>query len=277
MISPAPEPVISPARLVLRRIGGVALRHVYLYLGSWPRLVEMMYWPMLNMLLFGFVSLSIVRHMGHVSVLGDAYLCGVMLAEINMRTVMAVMVMYMEEVWSRNLGHMFASPLRLRDYAASLIGLSTARCLVSVIPAFVLVYAMFGFSILHLGWALPAYVALLCMNGWWYGFMIMALLMRFGLAAEWLGWMGAWLLMPFMAPYYPVSILPQAFQWVSWALPGTYVFESMKQQLATGTARIDYIVISLGLNLGYLVAAGFVLSRAFRSAKKMGGLLQMGE
>jgi len=275
LTSLAPETSTScPA---LRRIYGLALRHIYLYRGSWPRLVEMMYWPILNITLFGFVSLSIVHRFGHADIMTDAYLGGLMLAEILTRAVMGMLVMYMEEVWSRNLGHLFASPLRLRDYVMGLIGLCTSRCLLSVIPAFIVVYFLFGFSILQLGWNLPLYAALLCFNGWWYGLLILSLLMRFGLAAEWLGWMSTWLLMPFMAPYYPVAILPQAFQVVSWALPGTYVFESMKIQIATGSARFDYLGIALVLNLFYFAGAVFVFNRAYCSARNSGGLLQMGE
>ena len=267
----------SAGHKILRRIWGMTLRHAYLYLGSWPRLVEMMYWPILNITLYGFVSLSIVHQLGHTDVMIEAYLGGLMLAEIFTRNVMAMLVMYMEEVWSRNLGHLFASPLRLRDYIMGLIGLSTARCLFSVVPAFVAVYFLFDFSILRLGWDLPLYAGLLCFNGWWYGMLIVALLLRFGLAAEWLGWMSTWLLMPFMAPYYPVAILPKALQAVSWALPGTYVFESMKIQVTTGAARLDYLAAALGLNLVYFALAAFVLNRAFRSARNSGGLLQMGE
>jgi ABC-2 type transport system permease protein len=83
--------------------------------------------------------------------------------------------------------------------------------------------------------------------------------------------------MPFMAPYYPVSVLPQAFQYVSWALPGTYVFESMKQQMATGQIRFDYLGIALVLNILYLGLAAFIVRRAFAQARNSGGLLQMGE
>jgi ABC-2 type transport system permease protein len=271
----APEP--AAVWLPLRRVWGLALRHIYLYRGSWPRLVEMMYWPILNIALYGFVSLSLVHRFGHTDILTDAFMGGVLLAEIMTRNTVSMLIMYMEEVWSRNLGHLFASPLRLRDYVGGLIGLSTLRCLISVIPAYIVVYYLFDFSILRLGWELPLYAALLCFNSWWFGLLILSLLMRYGLAAEWLGWMCTWLLMPFMAPYYPVSILPHAFQVVSWAIPGTYVFESMKLQIATGAAQFDYLGIALALNLVYLGVAFLVFARAYRHSRKSGGLLQMGE
>ena len=277
MTSPATVSELADCGSPLRRLKGLALRHIYLYKQSWPRLVEMMYWPILNITLYGFISLAMVRRFGHTDIMTDAFFGGLLLGEILTRNNMALLVMHMEEVWSRNLGHLFASPMRLRDYVGSLIGLSTLRSLIAVIPAFVVVYFLFDFSIFRFGWMLPLYTFLLCFNSWWIGLLIVSLLLKFGLAAEWMGWMCMYLLMPFMAPYYPVSILPRALQIISWSLPGTYVFESMKVQLATGSARVDCLTMALVLNILYFAAAIFIFNRAFRSAKNSGGLLQMGE
>jgi ABC-2 type transport system permease protein len=261
----------------LRRAFALTLRHLYLYTGSWPRLVEMMYWPILNIAMFGFISLSIVNRFGHADVMTETFLAGLLLGEMLTRVQTAMLVFHMEEVWSRNLGHLFASPLRLRDYVGGLVSLSLFRSIISVAPAYLIAYYLFDFSILKLGWMLPIYIGLLCFNGWLLGMLIVSLLLRFGLAAEWLGWMSTWLFMPFMAPYYPVSVLPKAFQYVSWSLPGTYVFESMKEQLASGAARFDYLGVALALNVVYFLGSVLIFFYSFRSTKKSGGLLQMGE
>ncbi len=260
-----------------RRIGAMILRNWYLLRRSVPRLIDLFLWPMVNVLLWGFLSQFLAGNSSFVARAGGVLLAGMFLWDVMFRSQIGVAIGFLEEVWSRNLGHLFASPLRLRDYVGGLVGLSATRCLISVTPAFVVVYYLFDFSILKFGWSLPPYVVLLCINGWWYGLLVVSLLLRFGLAAEWLGWMSTWLLIPFMAPYYPVEILPQAFRIVSWAIPGTYVFESMKAQLATGEARFDYLGVALVLNLIYFAGAAFVFTRAFRGAKNSGGLLQMGE
>ena len=58
--------------------------------------------------------------------------------------------------------------------------------------------------------------------------LILALILRYGLAAEWLGWMIAFSMLPFVAAYYPVTVMPPPLQVFSWSLPATYVFQSMK-------------------------------------------------
>ena len=48
-------------RAALRRVWGLAYRHLALYRRSWPRVLEVMYWPTLEILVWGFVSLSLMR------------------------------------------------------------------------------------------------------------------------------------------------------------------------------------------------------------------------
>ena len=39
-----------------RRVWGLMYRHLALYRRSWPRVLELMYWPVLQMLVWGFVT-----------------------------------------------------------------------------------------------------------------------------------------------------------------------------------------------------------------------------
>ena len=40
----------------LRRIWGLMYRHLALYRRSWPRLVDLAYWPIMQMIIWGFTS-----------------------------------------------------------------------------------------------------------------------------------------------------------------------------------------------------------------------------
>ena len=77
----------------------------------------MMYWPLINMLSWGFSSLYIVKKLTGVTVIAGTFVGGVLLNEIFMRTTMTILVLFLEEIWSRNLGHLFASPLKLLNYS----------------------------------------------------------------------------------------------------------------------------------------------------------------
>ncbi|MDP9128616.1 MAG: ABC transporter permease [Pseudomonadota bacterium] len=263
--------------LLIRRLWALLLRHVYVHIGSWPRIVEMLYWPLINMLLWGFTSLYVVRKLTGVNIIGSALVGGTLLNEVFARMCLMMVLLFLEEVWSRNLGHLFASPLTFMDYALGLIGTALLRAVLSVLPAMVAAYYLFGFSIFSFGWALPPFIFLLIFNGCWYGLIIVSMVIRYGLSAEWLAWMSIWLLSPLMAPYYPVAILPKTLQYVSWSLPGTYVFDAMKELIGQNTVNVHDLWMALTLNVIYSCCAAFIYNRAYRSAQKRGGILQVGE
>lgn len=280
MTSPAIAPPLeaqAPGLLFARRLWAISIRHIYLYMGSWPRLLQMMYWPIINMLSLGFTSFYIVKKMTGAEIIGNVLIGGVLLNEFFMRMNFMMVIMFLEEIWSRNLGHLFASPIRLREYTLGLILTAITCMLIGVIPATLLARWLFGFSILGFGWPLLPMLALLIFNGCWFGLLIMAMLFRYGVAAEWLCWMGIYLFTPLIAPYYPVSVLPHALQYVAWSLPATYVFDAMKGILNGQSFNTNDMWIALALNIGYSILAAIVYVAAYRSAQKRGGILQVGE
>ena len=98
---------------MFRRIWGLMYRHLALYRRSWPRLLELAYWPVLNMCIWGFTSSFLRARMGNPAVMAGATLLGgVLLWEVTLRSQMGMSISFLEEMWSRNLGHIFVSPLR---------------------------------------------------------------------------------------------------------------------------------------------------------------------
>ena len=280
MTSPAtvPQP-FKPARFLFpRHLLALALRHLYLCVESWPRLIEIMYWPTINILMQGFISLYVAQKMGVTAAsVATIFIAGALFCEVLLRTGQGMMILFMEEVWSRNLGHLFASPLPFFHYSFSIMLLGFTRMAIAIIPAAFISAWLFNFNMFDMGVALAYYIPLLILNGWWMGLLIISMILWLGLAAEWLTWMSIWLLIPMIAPYYPVSVLPPLLQYVSWSLPATYVFESIKSLITTHELHGDYLVTALFLNIGYLIAAGLIFNIAHRNARRQGRLLQNGE
>lgn len=263
--------------LFLRRLWALVLRHYYLHAGSWPRIVEMLYWPIVNMATWGFTSSYLLQQFSDVAILSSTLVASVIMVEIFVRVSTTMLMLFLEEIWSRNLGHMFASPLKFGEYAGGIVSVCFIRTTIAMIPATLLAKYLFGFSLASLGWPVFAYIGLLAFNGCWYGLLIISLLLRYGLAAEWLAWMGTWLLIPIVAPYYPVSVLPGWLQIISHSLPTTYVFECLKAQIHGQGFQSHHLLIALALNAIYFVVATTIFWRAYRGAQNRGGLLQVGE
>jgi ABC-2 type transport system permease protein len=184
---------------------------------------------------------------------------------------------FLEEVWSRNLGHLFVTPLRPYELAVSLMVVSFMKTTVGLVPASFLAILFFDFSIYSLGLPLAGFYLNLMAMGWAIGLIMAGLIMRYGMGAENLAWGTAFILTPLTAIYYPVAVLPGWLQPVSLALPSTHVFEGMRAILIDGAFRPDLMLNATLLNVLYMVGGVAAFLGFFRVARQRGLLLNLGE
>ena len=262
----------------LRRIWGLMYRHLALYRRSWPRLLELAYWPTLQMCIWGFTSSFIASRIGMGGQIAAGLLLGgVLLWEVALRSQMGMAISFLEEIWSRNLGHVFVSPLRPWELVAALIGMSAIRMATGVLPAILLAWALYAFNLFALGPVLVLFALNLMAMGWWIALGVISLILRHGAGAEALAWSVLFGITPFAAVFYPVSVLPAWLQPVALALPAAHVFEGMRAALDTGAIRWDHLAWAVGLNIGWTLAAALLFARQFRGARESGALLSIGE
>lgn len=270
----------------LRRIWGLMYRHLCLYRRSWPRLVELAYWPILQMCIWGFTasfisgrSFGAADASGHHGLIlaASTLLAGVLLWEICIRSQMGVAISFMEELWSRNLGHIFISPLRPWELIAGLIGVAFTRTVAGVLPAILVAWALYAFNLFTLGPVLVLFFANLMIMGWAVALGIVALILRYGAGAEALAWSLLFGLTPLAAVYYPVSTLPLWLQPISRAIPATHVFEGMRAALLNGHLAFGEMAASFALNIVWLAATGLIFAWQFQSARRRGALVAIGE
>jgi ABC-2 type transport system permease protein len=261
-----------------RRIGAMIRRHLYLLRSSWPRVLELAYWPTVQMILWGFITQFL---MGHTDLLAGAaglFLSAVLLWDVLFRSQISVSILFMEEMWSRQLGHLFVSPLRPHELEVSLFTMAAIRVVIGVGGAALLAIPIHHFSVFDsLGPALVAFFVNLLWFGWAMGLIVTALVLRLGLGAESLAWALIFLIQPLSGVYYPIETLPPWLQPVSWCLPAAPVFEGMRAVLFDGTFRLDLLSYAIGLNVVWMGIAVVAFVLLFRSARDRGLLLQVGE
>jgi ABC-2 type transport system permease protein len=260
-----------------RRVAAMLLRYLYLLRSSWPRALELLYWPAIQMVLWGFTSQFLMTNSSYIARAGGVLLAAVMLWDVMFRGQLGVSVSFLEELWSRNLGHLFVSPLRPYEWVISLLCMSLVRVAIGVLPAALLAIPLYHYSIFTLGPPLIAFFTLLLVMGWALGLMIGALLLRHGLGAESMAWLAVFLLAPASAVYYPVSVLPPWLQSLAWTLPSAHVFEGMRAVMFEQVFRLDHFLAAAALDALYIVFGAAIFLVAFRSARHRGALLQMGE
>jgi ABC-2 type transport system permease protein len=262
----------------LRRIGAIIYRHVCLYRRSWPRVAELAYWPVLQLCVWGFTSRFLAgRPIDGIGFIAGTLIGGVLLWEFAVRSQMGVAIGFLEEIWSRNLGHLFVSPIRPWELVAGLLAVSTLRVAASLVPAVLVAWLLYRFDLLTLGPVLGLFIANLMFMGWWVAIGVVSLILRHGQGAEALAWSVLFGLTPFSAVFYPVSTLPAAVRPIAWALPSSHVFEGMRAVLGSGVIRWDHLAAAILLNALWAVAAVAVFSRQFARARSRGALISIGE
>jgi ABC-2 type transport system permease protein len=263
---------------MFRRIWGLMYRHLALYRRSWPRMLELAYWPILQMCIWGFTARFLAARLGNPGMIAGATLLGgVLLWEVTLRSQMGMSISFLEEIWSRNLGHVFVSPLRPFELIAALIGMSIVRMLLGVLPAILLAWGLYAFNLFTLGPVLILFFVNLMIMGWAVALGVVSLILRHGAGAEPLAWGVLFGLAPFSAVFYPVSVLPSFVRPLSYALPSTHVFEGMRAALSLGEIRWDHLAAAFGLNLIWLAAAAWLFTRQFHAARVSGALISIGE
>lgn len=286
----APIAAPAPGRTqggAARRIWGLMYRHLALYRRSWPRVLELMYWPVLQMVVWGFVTAYLTSGApggatagaqgSPLTIAAGVLLGGVLLWEVTLRAQMGFAISFLEEVWSRNLGHLFVSPLRPWELVAGLAAMSVLRTAIGVGAAMVLAFALYGFGVWSIGPVLVAFMAALMAMGWAVALAVTALILRHGAGAEALAWGVMFGIAPFAAVFYPVAVLPGWLQPVALAIPAAHVFEGMRAALVDGRIAWDHLAWAVGLNGVWLAVAAWVFLAQFHQARVRGALLNIGE
>ena len=84
-----------------RRVLAMVRRYWYLLRGSWPRIVELMYWPTIQMIMWGFITMHLRDSSTWVAQAAGVLLTGVLLWDILFRGQLGYTLSFLEEMYSR--------------------------------------------------------------------------------------------------------------------------------------------------------------------------------
>lgn len=252
------------------RVGALLLRYLYLYRRSLARSMEIFFWPVMDLLVWGFVTVYFQSVAAPRAVL---FLLGaVIFWDVFYRSQQAITLSLTEEIWVRNLLNVFIAPVRVGEVVLATCLLGVIRAVLSAAVLGVLAYVFYAFDLLLLGPALLPYFASLILFGWAVGMVTMAVILRFGHAAEALIWGTPFLLQPISAVFYPLAVLPPWLRSIARLLPSTHIFEGMRATLETGRPALAPLVPALGLNVVYLALAGGFFGWMMKRVREKGYL-----
>ena len=259
------------------RMYGLFLRHFFLITRSFPRVLDLVYWPVIQITLWGFISNFFATHSNYYNGAVGVILSCAILYDFLFRTSIGFNMLFLEEIWSRNFTNLFIAPMKMSEIITSLVFTALVRALIGLVPAILLTSPIFGISLLDLGMPLLFLFLSLYIFGITLGLIVSAGLLRFGPAFENISWSTLFLLAPFGCVYYPIETLPEIFQTIALGLPLVYIFEEARNILINQSYNYENIAQAFYLNLFYLTLAISLFYYSFAQARKKGSLINIGE
>lgn len=254
----------------LHRISAIILHYWYHSKRSLPRVMDVFYWPTMELILWGFVSRFLEKTELNVPGIAAFLLGGVILWGVFTTSQHDVTIAFLEDVWHRNIINLFVSPLTVAEYLLGgiVVGLIKTFVIIGYISA--LAGVLYHFNLFTIGFSLIPFIANLFLFGIAAGIFISAIIFRYGTETQILAFSIGFLLQPISSVFYPLSALPEFLQPIASALSTTHVFEGMRGVLSGSGFSALHFWAALGLNILYLILASLFYARMFRRVRELG-------
>jgi ABC-2 type transport system permease protein len=258
----------------LHRINAVIVRHGYEARRNFDRVVDTLWWPVLDIVLWGFFSIYLMHGKGLQPNIVSLMLGAAILWTMFYSFQRDMAVAFIDDLWCRNLINLFSTPLTLSEYMAGIIAVCILKVMVGLAAASAIAWAAYSFDILPWLPKFIPYIANLLFFALAIGIAITGMIFRYSTKIQALAWGFAGLLMPVSCIFYPVSSLPKWLQDVAWMMPTAHSFEGMRQVLAGKGFSPLHFWWGAGLNAVYFALAVWFFTWIFEKARSRGLLVK---
>lgn len=255
----------------LEKIYGIILRHVFLTRHHLERFTDLFVFPVVGLVMWGFLSTYVEIQS---SSLAAFFMGGLILWVVFERIGTSIGIDFMYEIWERNIVNLLASPIKIYEYIIGLVAVAGLKVLISFAAMFTIALFFYGFDISDLGFSLAAFWINIVIFAVALGIFNVGIIVRWGHSVGPLTWVLPFVIQPFAAVFYPVSVLPPALQNFVWFIPLSHVFEGMRQVISTGRFNSYEFWVALLINLVYITLAVSFFVYTFKSAKRKGNLVK---
>jgi ABC-2 type transport system permease protein len=229
-------------------------------------------WQIIEIFQWGFITKYLGHFGGAIFSFTTFILGAIILWQFMGRIQTGIMVSFLEDIWTSNFINFFASPLKVKEYLLGLILTSLAISVVGLIIMVLVSGLIFGYSFFIIGLYILPFLLVLFIFGVAMGIFITAIVFKLGPMAEWLGWPIPALMSIFVGVFYPVSMLPSYLQTVSWILPPTYVFDSIRMILSGNFNVGTNLLYGSILAIIYLVITYLFFLKVYKKNLKTGAI-----
>ncbi len=250
------------------RIQAMLMKYWYISRNSLDRIFDVVYWPVIGVIVFGFTTLYLEKAAGVPNVI-IFLLGGMLMWNLFERISQDVGVYILEEFWSHNVANTFVTPLKESELFVALCIVGFIRSLISFTVMVGIALIGYQFNFFNGGLISLLFVIPLFLFAWGLGLLMSGMIFRFGMRIQVFVWGVSYLLQPLAAAYYPVETLPVVLQKAALFTPLVYVFQGFRLSYG-GAFSVQYLLAALGLSVVYLVIGYFIFTRCVKKARRSG-------
>ncbi len=253
----------------IRRISGILIQEYYITKRSLEVMVDVVFFPLINITVFGFLSLYLSGK-GNPA---NAYplLLGMILWQLLYITQYSISVGSLWSIWARNLSNLFISPISIVEYNAAFVISGSIKAFIVFLTSTLLSLYIFHFNIFQLGISnLLLFFINMILFGISTGLIIIGLIFRYGTRIQALAWGVTFLFQPLTAAFFPVSILPFPLREMAYLFPATYVFEAARAAIHNPSINWHLMGIALIENIIYIIICTWIFQKLFSKSKETG-------
>jgi ABC-2 type transport system permease protein len=255
------------------RIYAIFVRQLFLFKSNPTRVVSIFLWLVIDIIQWGFISKYLSSFGQATFTFVNVILGAIILWGFMSRIQQGILMAFLEDIWSQNFINFFASPLKIREYVSGLVLTSAATGAAGFLVIGLIAGLAFGYNVLKIGLLLAPFLLILLIFGIAMGILVSGVIFRLGPSAEWLAWPIPLVLSIFTGVYYPISTLPAPLAAIAKLIPPSYVFESIRTIVGTGSfpeALVLDLVLGGALAFLYLLIASRFFIHIYRKNLKSG-------
>lgn len=248
----------------------IVLRHIRMWRRDPNYLLGIFYWPLLDVLVWGWLGTWIARSQTSLPNYEIVALLGILLWQAVGRGCNTMLLAFNEELWSNNIVNLFSLPLALIEWIGGMLLFCVITILVAFVFSIIIISLLYDVSLWQLIQAYLIFMPPLFFSCLWLGFSCLQIVTILGKRGAELGFVIGWLLMPFCGAYYPVEVLPAWGQTLSSILPMSYVFQGMRGYLMYQQDPTLNLLKGYTLGIVYATIAAFLFVYFFNRSKEKG-------
>ncbi len=251
------------------RIQALLWKYWYISINRIDRLFDIIYWPIIDLLAWGFAT-YFIKDISGINLLA-MYLGGIILWVFVWRSSQDLTIYVLEDFWSRNLYNLFSSPVLASEILISIMFFAFLRAIATFLVLVILGWLLYSFNIFNIvSFYLPLFIAILVLIGWVLGMFVTGIVYIYGQRVQVFAWSMVWIVQPFSCVFYPLSALPPWAAAIARVNPVTHIFEAFRTVLAGGTVNVYSLVYSFVITIVLFGLSAIFLNYSIKIAKKKG-------